>query len=835
MDLSEPKKRRIQNACLRCRQRKGDSGLMPNKICSGCINAGVDCAHNNLNKRRGPKRVPKDAVMKSFEATQAMVSVILAEPDTYVIPEGLDRIRTLIIDISRYAYFLQKELGLRGQQSSSVKADLSSTASTAGPPVSLTSSATSPPTPEAYPNPYFGGHSSEDAHDANIISERLEQLTLGQQSPRHYGPSSNFLLVQTLLDFKQETTGRKQDIHQNLRRPEFWCILPWQEKLQDNTASMLTFPEDDLLHNLIDDYFVHSEPYMPLLHRSTFEKSVAEDLHLRDVGFGQVVLAVCAVASRYGLDPRNMPEGTKSEHSLGWRWYSQISLNMSSFLEVPRLYDLQLCILMMMYLQASSISESSWIILGVAMRLAQAMGLHRRQPDQPRTIRRELWIRAFWVIIIYDTYASMFLGRPRATTMDDFDVELPMDCDQEFWDNATSEGDVLVQSPPNKRSRTTFWIHFIKLMEIAGLTHKLIYPIRRAAQSRVLGVDGVLSNRKAVMELDSALNAWASSVPHHVQWDPKQADPILLLQSAMLYSSYHWVQVHKKFIPGPNQEAVLNGLPSLAICANAARSCIRIAEACRTPHAPPVTLPSVFISAIILLINFWRIKRSNTLLNSGTEMREVCKCFELLKPLEKRFQGAGRMIDILNGIISIGHLDIPLPSMHLTQKWVTKPISFELAGYPSSSSHVGRFINRALITQPPSPYSANDLVLPSLHSSNLTPIPPQSIGPESSSSSYDHANQLGQLPASTATPRSVDDSLSTYSQKSSATNTGVDTSTAANEQFRTETFSTWSPTSTFESNHFGNDIDNEDWSTFMRNIEDLMQSTADFQMFVDES
>ncbi|KAJ3983786.1 hypothetical protein F5890DRAFT_1520916 [Lentinula detonsa] len=79
MDLSEPKKRRIQNACLRCRQRKGkymsylnysypadktlfqfavsDSGLMPNKICSGCINAGVDCAHNNLKKRRGPKRV----------------------------------------------------------------------------------------------------------------------------------------------------------------------------------------------------------------------------------------------------------------------------------------------------------------------------------------------------------------------------------------------------------------------------------------------------------------------------------------------------------------------------------------------------------------------------------------------------------------------------------------------------------------------------------------------------------------------------------------------------------------------------------------------------------
>ncbi|KAJ3747765.1 hypothetical protein DFH05DRAFT_1481379 [Lentinula detonsa] len=59
MDLSEPKKRRIQNACLRCRQKKVrcDSGSMLNKICSGCKNAGVDCIQNSLRKRRGPKRM----------------------------------------------------------------------------------------------------------------------------------------------------------------------------------------------------------------------------------------------------------------------------------------------------------------------------------------------------------------------------------------------------------------------------------------------------------------------------------------------------------------------------------------------------------------------------------------------------------------------------------------------------------------------------------------------------------------------------------------------------------------------------------------------------------
>ncbi|KAJ4482595.1 fungal-specific transcription factor domain-containing protein [Lentinula aciculospora] len=506
---------------------------------------------------------------------------------------------------------------------------------TAG-PLSVTPSVTSSTPLNVFTNPYLGDNlsqsDSEDG-DTNTISERLEELTLGQQFPRHFGTSSNVLLVQTVLDFKERATGHKQDIYQHFKRSEFWCTFPWQRDLQNNLGPLI-FPDDDLLHDLINDYFVHFEPYTPLLHRSTFERSITEGLHLRDFGFGQVVLAVCAVASRCGNDPRNRPEGTDSEHSLGWPWYSQISLDTFSHVEAPRLYDLQLC-LMIIYLQASAISESSWIILGIAMRLAQAKGVHRKRPGQARTIERELWIRAFWTIIAWDVYASMFLGRPRITTIDDFDVELPADCDQEFWiwDNSTTETEIFVQ-PPDKPSKMSFWIHFIKLMQIAGLVCKLIYPIRKSEQSKVLGVEGMSRNQRAVMELDSALNAWVGSVPDHVKWDPNRSDPVSLLQSTMLYTSYYWMQVHRKFIPGPGRETILNGFPSMAICANAARSCIRIAQSCEIIHQAPV--PPVLISAIMLLINFWRDKRTNMSLDSGNDIREVHKCFELAKPFEKR-------------------------------------------------------------------------------------------------------------------------------------------------------------------------------------------------------
>ncbi|KAJ4481138.1 fungal-specific transcription factor domain-containing protein [Lentinula aciculospora] len=847
---TEPKRRRLQNACSRCRQRRVrcDSELMPNSICSGCLNAGVECTHNDTRKKRGPKSIPKSVIENHFEAAHTFVSCILAEPEAYPIPAGAGDIRALIVDISRYAYFLQKESSLQTQ--SSLKAKSTSIAST-GSSLPATPLVANPPSLNVFASPYFDVKLSQtEDHAANEICERMEGLTIGRQ---YFGTSSSALLIHTALHFKREATGYKQDIHQNFRRPEFWHIYPWQRDPRINIRSTFTFPEDDLLHNLIDNYFVHFEPYIPLLHRPTFEKLVAEGLHLLDVGFGQVVLAVCAVASRCGNDPRNKPEGIDLEHSLGWRWYSQISLNPFSLIETPRLYDLQLCVLTVIYLQASAISETSWFVLGIAMRLAQANGVHRKQPGQARTIERELWIRAFWAIIVYDINTSMFLGRPRVTTMDDFDIELPIDCDQEFWDT-TTETDMFVQ-PPDRPSKTSFWIHLIRLMEIAGLACKLIYPIRKTEWPKILGVEEISFNQKTVMELDSALNAWVSSIPDHVKWDPKQADTTLLLQSVTLYTSYYWVQiqVHKKFIPGPGQDNVLHGFPSMAICANAARTCIRIAEACDLSQRAPTILPSVFISATMLLINFWRENRTNVSLSSRTELRDVRKCFELARPFETRFQKIGRMIDILNGIICVGHIDVPSESpssMHSTNGWVANPnseISPELVGYPSSSLDTidpqhfpdqGREETREVnhIPQPSLPLYSNELGLLNLCASNSTT--PQLAGSNTLSAfprytgSYISSEHMRDSAGSSLFGVNVNPAP--FFVSSGDENAVINSQSGPNESGAF--ISAWGHNTANHSNQAHENPENgpdEDWTLLMQNIDNLLQSTADFGMFVD--
>lgn len=117
--------------------------------------------------------------------------------------------------------------------------------------------------------------------------------------------------------------------------------MQWEQRTHFVERPAYVFPEQDLLASLIDLYFKHSNLYIPLLHRPTFEKSVAQGLHLQNDTFGATVLLVCAVGSRYSDDPRILLDGVDSFHSCGWKWFDQVQMVKKSLLTAPTLYDLQ--------------------------------------------------------------------------------------------------------------------------------------------------------------------------------------------------------------------------------------------------------------------------------------------------------------------------------------------------------------------------------------------------------------------------------------------------------------------------------------------------------------
>lgn len=166
------------------------------------------------------------------------------------------------------------------------------------------------------------------------------------------------MLMQHATAVKTETTGVEISSGKNIRRPFFWDLRSvsflishqpwfalnkkqWEVEHVNSDLPQFEFPDKDLLDHLVSLYFERLNLYAPLLHRPTFERDLANDLHLHDTGFGQVVLMVCALASRCTNDPRVTLPNDKTGLSSGFKFFRQTRLMRNKILDRASLYDLQ--------------------------------------------------------------------------------------------------------------------------------------------------------------------------------------------------------------------------------------------------------------------------------------------------------------------------------------------------------------------------------------------------------------------------------------------------------------------------------------------------------------
>lgn len=110
---------------------------------------------------------------------------------------------------------------------------------------------------------------------------------------------------------------------------------------QETRLVTCNFPDPDLLSSLVDLYFTHQNPFMPLLHQPTFENSILEGLHQKDVQFAATVLLVCAIGSGFSEDPRVLARSYDQSYSPRWLWFYQSQEMQQSMLYKPSLHVIQ--------------------------------------------------------------------------------------------------------------------------------------------------------------------------------------------------------------------------------------------------------------------------------------------------------------------------------------------------------------------------------------------------------------------------------------------------------------------------------------------------------------
>ncbi|KAG2224228.1 hypothetical protein INT45_000257, partial [Circinella minor] len=176
---------------------------------------------------------------------------------------------------------------------------------------------------------------------------------------------------------------------------------PAQPKLHPQTLA-----NTNIQNELIDLYFTHVHPYLPILHKATFYKQ------LQTSPCVLLLNAIYAVAARWHQPTR---ESSNDGHPIGWRYYQAAFSLIDIYTDTPRLSTIQALLLLVKYQEHVRRSGFFWRTrqyFQIIVRMARDLGISRTVPSNfyVDPIMAEQRKRTFWAVYAYDVLMSTELG-----------------------------------------------------------------------------------------------------------------------------------------------------------------------------------------------------------------------------------------------------------------------------------------------------------------------------------------------------------------------------------------------------------------------------------------
>ncbi len=209
------------------------------------------------------------------------------------------------------------------------------------------------------------------------------------------------------------------------------------------------------------------------------------------------------------------------------KYYNSARHLLQEVTECRDLTSLQALLFRILFLQATSNLSACYSFVGIALRAALRMGLHRHLPHAKMTpIEHETRRRVFYVIRQMDTYVSALLGFPLLLHDEDVDQPLPTEVDDEYITR-----DAILTPPAGTPSVFEAFNAHTRLMQILEKVVKYIYP-RKGIEDCVLSGDRAnttyMISYGKIKEIECDLHNWYEKLPIH--WRPNPEGPIELVR-----------------------------------------------------------------------------------------------------------------------------------------------------------------------------------------------------------------------------------------------------------------------------------------------------------------
>ncbi|KAJ5684143.1 uncharacterized protein N7477_000488 [Penicillium maclennaniae] len=499
--LPMQKRRRVGRACDECRRKKIKcDGKQP---CTHCTVYSYECTYDQpSNRRRNPAPQYVEALEARMHKAEAILRSLL--PDVNLDDPQLD----------------EKQIPPQTPQ--------------LGPPT----------TPKPTSLPETGPEGGEEGLLETMVDNSgcLDRDDQGHWD--YHGHTSGMIFVRRLRKQLGATdvpiTKTSRNMTQMLESPISNSGSPQDGSLPPTHDLPPRVVARRLCHNAIDDAcslmrFVHEPSFFASFDR--IYDTPVDQFTNEENSFLPLLYIVMAVGCLFSDDGGGTLDLAGYEGAIGQGFqFFKAGRQLLEITDCRDLTSLQAICFMVLFLQSSAKLSTCYSYVGIALRSALRLGLHRTVTADFNPIERELRKRIFWVIRKMDVYVSTLLGLPQMLSDDDIDQEYPMEVDGEF---ITAEG--IIQMPSDHTPLMAGCNAHTRLCNVILKVVKYIYPVKNARYRSKLDQRYMVSHSK-IREIERDLQTWMEELPPALR-PGTEVSPQLERLRQLLRISYAHVQM----------------------------------------------------------------------------------------------------------------------------------------------------------------------------------------------------------------------------------------------------------------------------------------------------
>ncbi|KAG2412116.1 hypothetical protein HFD88_009672 [Aspergillus terreus] len=518
--LPMQKRRRVTRACDECRRKKIKcDGKQP---CTHCTVYSYDCTYDQpSNRRRNPAPQYVEALETRLHKAEALLRVVL--PD-------------LNLDDPRFDEHATE------QMLAAVKRDRQHQQQAPPQP------ATSENEPQPGPAPPTDTAADNSGGDESLLETMVDNsgfLDLDDQGHWDYhGHTSGIIFIRRLrkqLGASDVSGPTMRSRPQLLESPKSTSDSPQEGQLVPTHDLPARDVARRLCHNCLEDgcslmRFVHEPSFWAMFDR--IYDVAPEQYTNEEHSFLPLLYIVMAVGCLFSDDGAGTLDVSGYEGAIGQGFqFFKAGRQLLEITDCRDLTSLQAICFMVLFLQSSAKLSTCYSYVGIALRSALRLGLHRSAVTANfNPLERELRKRVFWVVRKMDTYVSTLLGLPQMLSDDDIDQEYPLPVDGEY---ITPEG--ILPTPEDYTALMAGANAHTRLSGIILKVVKYIYPVKNAQHRSKSDQRYVVSHSK-IREIERDLQAWMEELPAALR-PGTEVSPQLERVRQLLRISYAHVQV----------------------------------------------------------------------------------------------------------------------------------------------------------------------------------------------------------------------------------------------------------------------------------------------------